>query len=284
MNIEQQHLEATSQLERARASLGEALGQTQDIPPEKVDVERVNEALAKAIREIFAVGKAPFASFESLGHIDQAMEHLRDTLTNLQEVSSQDLALDRATGTIAKTLAMLYPISRTMAQIAQDRAAGEALTPAEAPPPVVPPAAAPPPLPLSPKRPSDTSPTAAPRPSQIARERRDTGRRRLEVDIGMHTATNFFTGFVHDISAGGLFVATYDIWPVGTALNINFTLPPKGIVLSLDGTVRWLREFNERTPDIEPGMGVQFENLKPDAAAAINRYIAEVAPLFYDHE
>jgi Tfp pilus assembly protein PilZ len=81
-----------------------------------------------------------------------------------------------------------------------------------------------------------------------------------------------------------LFVATYDIWPIGTPLSINFTLPPKGPVLCLDGVVRWIREFNESTPDTEPGMGVMFENLSREATDAINRYIAEVPPLFFDQE
>ncbi|MCU0664388.1 MAG: TIGR02266 family protein, partial [Myxococcota bacterium] len=281
----QQHLEATSQLERARASLGEALGQSQDIPPEKVNVEDVNGMLAKAIRELFALGKVPFASIESLEHIDKAMDHLRSTLVLLQDVGSQDPALERAIATVAKTLAMLYPISRTMAQIAHGRGEMDRLAGSDSRLPNAPSFPVDESIPLPPpKEQAQEAPVQAPRPSQVLRDRRDNGRRRLEVDIGLHTMTNFFTGFVHDISAGGLFVATFDIWPVGTPLNINFSLPPKGPVLSVDGVVRWIRDYNERTPDIDPGMGVMFENLTPEAAEAINRYIAEVPPLFYDHE
>ena len=60
---------------------------------------------------------------------------------------------------------------------------------------------------------------------------------------------------------------------MGAKVNVNFSLH-YGPVFSVDGTVRWLREFNEFTPDVVPGMGIQFDNLTddevdPDPAAEV---------------
>jgi uncharacterized protein (TIGR02266 family) len=115
---------------------------------------------------------------------------------------------------------------------------------------------------------------------QIHEDRRSFHRRIVHVDIGIHSDTNFFTGFIQDISNGGLFIATYDVLTIGTELNVNFRLPD-GPVLSLDGVVRWVREYNETT-EVEPGMGIQFENLSPNDSKSINDFILKHPPIFYD--
>ena len=125
-------------------------------------------------------------------------------------------------------------------------------------------------------------PPPTPRPGKKS-ERRKSGRRAMEVDIGIHSETNFFTGFSMDISSGGLFVSTYDVLPVGTELNVNFSLP-HGPVLSLDGTVNWVREYNSTQPDQAPGMGIRFTHISREDEEHINRYISQHDPLFYDNE
>jgi len=129
----------------------------------------------------------------------------------------------------------------------------------------------------APKKPPPT-----PRPEKKP-ERRKSGRRAMEVDIGIHSETNFFTGLSMDISSGGLFVSTYDLLPVGTELNVNFSLP-HGPVLSLDGTVNWVREYNSTRPDQAPGMGIRFTHISREDEEHINRYISQHDPLFYDNE
>jgi hypothetical protein len=46
--------------------------------------------------------------------------------------------------------------------------------------------------------------------------------------------------------------------------------------------VRWLREYNPETPDAPPGMGCEFEDLAPEAQAAIELFIRHRDPLFFD--
>jgi uncharacterized protein (TIGR02266 family) len=151
-----------------------------------------------------------------------------------------------ATSNIAKTLAVLYPISKMQEN--------------------------PPKLPSAPQKTEEKTPEV---------ERRAAPRMEIEAEIGFQSETNFFTGFTEDISTGGIFIATYDTREIGDRLSVNFTLP-NGHLIAADGIVRWVREFNERTPDTMPGMGVQFESLGADDEEAIRGFVAQRQPLFYD--
>lgn len=117
-------------------------------------------------------------------------------------------------------------------------------------------------------------------------ERRRSPRVRLETEVSFESETNFFTGFAEDISDGGLFVATYNLQPIGTEIEVSFTLPD-GRLLNLSGKVRWVRDprdFLDTSGEQQPGMGVQFEGMTEDDKAAIAEFIAARSPLFYDDE
>jgi uncharacterized protein (TIGR02266 family) len=99
--------------------------------------------------------------------------------------------------------------------------------------------------------------------------------------LGDVTCTNFFTGLERDISSGGLFVATFDIYPVGTVVNVEVDMPG-GLVLMGKAKVAWVREHCDAITDLSPGMGVVFKRLTPRAKREINRYIAEHDSLYYE--
>jgi len=231
----------------AKEMLGEALGQIQDIKNPALNVEDVTASIAKAVGALFAVQSSePFEPAHTAG-VCHAMDHLRNTLKLMQDVGGDDPALTSATQTIAKTLAILYPVSKV-----QER---QSLAPERLPSIV------------GQRLPDDP--------------RRSVQRVAIEADIGFQSDNNFFTGFSEDISTGGIFIATFDLRPIGSEMMISFTLPD-GSLVSVDGVVRWLREYNETTPNIEPGMGVQFRNLKPDDETAINSFLSRREPMFYD--
>jgi uncharacterized protein (TIGR02266 family) len=102
----------------------------------------------------------------------------------------------------------------------------------------------------------------------------------LRTNIHMGSDSNFFTGFSTDISAGGIFVATVETVPRGTKVELDITLPG-GRPLRANGVVRWLREPNSHTPDLMPGMGVQFQDLPPELASLISDFVRKREPLFY---
>jgi len=102
----------------------------------------------------------------------------------------------------------------------------------------------------------------------------------MEIAIDFWSDSNFYTGFATDISQGGIFIATVDGPPMGREVDLQFSLP-EGRKLHILGTVRWVRVANDRTPDIFPGVGVQFLYLPAESAAAIRRFVAIREPLFF---
>jgi uncharacterized protein (TIGR02266 family) len=102
----------------------------------------------------------------------------------------------------------------------------------------------------------------------------------MQTNISLGSDSNFFTGFSTDILSGGIFVATVETVPRGTKVEVDFTLPG-GRPLKASGVVRWLREPNSSTPELMPGVGVQFNELLPEVASVISDFVRRREPLFY---
>jgi uncharacterized protein (TIGR02266 family) len=110
--------------------------------------------------------------------------------------------------------------------------------------------------------------------------KRERSRVQMQTNINLGSDSNFFTGFSTDISSGGIFVATVETVPPGTRVDVDFTLPG-GRPLKASGVVRWLREPNNSTPDLMPGVGVQFQELQPEVASLITDFARKREPLFF---
>ncbi|PTL76996.1 TIGR02266 family protein [Vitiosangium sp. GDMCC 1.1324] len=107
-----------------------------------------------------------------------------------------------------------------------------------------------------------------------------SSRVRMQTAIDMRSDSNFFTGFATNISEGGIFVATVQSVPRGTTVDLDFTLPG-GRPMKVSGVVRWTREVNDKTPELMPGLGVQFSNLPPEVVSAISDFVATREPMFF---
>jgi uncharacterized protein (TIGR02266 family) len=238
---------ATEPAARARELLGAALGKIQDIADPEVDASAATASIAKAVGALFSVLKSAPGDPQHVSGVCQAMDHMREALRLMQEVRAEDPALHEATAAMARTLAMLYPISKIQERqsIQVDR------------PPAI----------IGSRLPDDP--------------RRSLPRIAIEADVGFQSDTNFFTGFSEDISTGGIFIATFDHRPIGSKLAINFTLPDGHLVSAL-GVVRWLRDYNDTSPDVHPGMGVQFTGLSEDDRGRIDSFLEKREPMFYD--
>ncbi|MDJ0765269.1 MAG: TIGR02266 family protein [Myxococcota bacterium] len=228
-------------LEQARARLAKAE------KAELGDATTIDATIADAVSILEGV----IASDAEKTDPDKAfdvMDLLKRAMTLLQTAGSTNPNVREASESIAKTLAIMYPVTKL--------AEGPSRIP-EAPYPGI------------------------KQPPPLAAERRRAPRIAIEADIGFQSDTNFFMGFTEDISTGGLFIATYDVREKGSLLSVNFTLPD-GHLISAQGIVRWVREYNETTPDIVPGMGVQFEDLDPNDKEMIYHFIEKRPPIFYD--
>ncbi|MGI5861053.1 MAG: TIGR02266 family protein [Myxococcales bacterium] len=117
-------------------------------------------------------------------------------------------------------------------------------------------------------------------PVAPAHERRLSPRARLQTEVTLGSDSNLFTGFSSDISRGGIFVATCQIMPLGTRVEVGLELP-EGTRIEVRGVVRWSREPNDRFPEVFPGVGIQFTELEEESRRALEAFAARREPLFF---
>jgi uncharacterized protein (TIGR02266 family) len=115
-------------------------------------------------------------------------------------------------------------------------------------------------------------------------ERRTAPRIELEVEVGMETDHNFYTGLTQDISSGGLFVATGIAYSVGDLMTIRFTLPGRKEPIVAEAEVRWVRDSRFMRTDSPEGIGLRFVSLTPEATTSIAAFLERRDSLFYDDE
>jgi uncharacterized protein (TIGR02266 family) len=112
--------------------------------------------------------------------------------------------------------------------------------------------------------------------SERRREDRFTG----EFEVEFLGDTHFTTGLTQDLSEGGVFIATYQRLPIGTAVSLAFDLPG-GLRVEAQGEVRWVRGERE-DGETRPGLGVAFTELGPEALAGIVEYCRGSAARYYE--
>ena len=113
--------------------------------------------------------------------------------------------------------------------------------------------------------------------------RREYDRFSVDLEVSVLSETNFYAGLAENLSAGGLFIATHQLQKVGSTIHLSVRMPESAEVFQIVGEVRWVRVYNE-TSDTPPGLGVRFAELPPGAAAAINQFLGQREPLFFDDE
>jgi uncharacterized protein (TIGR02266 family) len=136
----------------------------------------------------------------------------------------------------------------------------------------------------------DPAPAAAdedvpPEVSSIGEAEGAEGVSSMDVQVGLDTETNFYTGLSQDISTGGVFVATSRIRPVGDQLTLRFSLPDIDVPIVARAEVRWTRDASPLDQgDNPPGMGLRFIDLSAEAKQAIATFLDRRESLFYDDE
>jgi uncharacterized protein (TIGR02266 family) len=121
----------------------------------------------------------------------------------------------------------------------------------------------------------------APVPPPSGREQRVHPRAALSVEVGLHTHDNFYAGVSGDVSAGGIFVATYDPPPIGQEVELTIALPDAQPIVAV-GEVRWLREQSAALDGNSPGCGIAWRRITPEALDAIRRFVAQRDTLLFE--
>jgi uncharacterized protein (TIGR02266 family) len=283
----------------ARENLGRALASLQEdsnIPP---DVLAVAQNIAQAVGALFEAERAS-SEPDGKSSVKSALGFVSQTLALLQEVKGQHRGVQGATEAIATTLSMLFPLSTQPSRMPppmQGGAGAMNIPSAPAAPRIVGqplgndgPTLRDQPVPLTQPRTSQPHAQQAGYqaghaqqqvPQHAPAQQRGPVTKELEVNIGATTESNFYVGFSGEISEGGVFAATYDIQPRGTRVRALVTLPG-GFEKHVIGSVRFVRDPMDLNAESEPGMGIQFDSLDPEARELILRFIRKRPPMFYD--
>jgi hypothetical protein len=106
---------------------------------------------------------------------------------------------------------------------------------------------------------------------------------RVEAELGAHSGTNFYKGLSGNdvIDSGGIFIATYQIPPIGQPLSLRVSMPG-GYEFEALGIVRWTRDTPDSGGDGKPGFGAQFTQITPEGRQLVYRYVRNREPLFHD--
>jgi uncharacterized protein (TIGR02266 family) len=104
-----------------------------------------------------------------------------------------------------------------------------------------------------------------------------------QVEVKPDGAHQFWTGISENISEGGLFVATDTLPRLGERLGVNFLPPGMSEPIHVSGIVRWLRATSLEDRDAPPGFGIEFLDLPAAVVHAIQHYICQNPPLFFEY-
>jgi uncharacterized protein (TIGR02266 family) len=201
-------------------------------------------------------GQALASRHQALGEVRQRITQFRAQMTQLGQTLTTDEKLVQRVVQQAKQAAA----AQVQAEAASEEALGATMI-SSAPPPAL-------------------KQLATPKVPTAVVAKRQSPRVRMQAKVDFESDDNFFNGFSANISDGGLFVATVNVLPLGTSVDIGFTLPT-GDRIECKGVVRWVREVDDKQPDMFPGMGVQFVDLEPRGAQAIENFIQQREPMFY---
>lgn len=110
-----------------------------------------------------------------------------------------------------------------------------------------------------------------------------TDRRQIRYDVDVSVTVDsdnyFIAGFATNLSAGGIFIATPIVHPVGTRFDLAIHLDdgdPRP--LRATGEVRWHRPRDEGSGTPQ-GIGIRFISIDDDGGERINRFLARRKPL-----
>jgi uncharacterized protein (TIGR02266 family) len=95
--------------------------------------------------------------------------------------------------------------------------------------------------------------------------------RQLEVEVQYDGKKQ--TSQTRNISLGGLYLDSLTALPIGTTVQLRFTLPTQPEAVEVAGDVRWI--VKKGTGDAS-GVGIRFQGLRAKDVWALNRFFQSV--------
>ena len=94
--------------------------------------------------------------------------------------------------------------------------------------------------------------------SEEGRERRESGRAALELQVEYDRLNALLSDYTHNISRGGTFIRTDRPLAVGTVLSFTIQAPELGDPIVLRGVIRWVVDTGRASTGRPSGMGIAF--------------------------
>jgi hypothetical protein len=101
------------------------------------------------------------------------------------------------------------------------------------------------------------------------------------VNLGVATDSNLYVNVENRLLDGGVFVASYQTPPLGTAVMLHITLPGN-LEAWAHGEVGMRRDSLDPFEELSPGVYVAFEALTREALALLGRFAAKRTPWLVD--
>lgn len=249
----------------ARELLAPALAELQQSTSPTPLGTRALDCVAAAMSALYGAEREAATEARVTASLRQALDELTRALDALHERTPGLHALDGPATAVARAMALLYPRVRLSERQRRGVVMAESVPSHERRALVA----------MADRIDAEhRAPERTPAP-----ELRTAGHRvRVEVDVGVLSESNFYTGVAADVSAGGVFVSTPTPLPVGTDVALYFSLGD-GATLHAEAVVRWIRA---KTSDLPAGMGVAFTRLSEDDRRTIADFCAHRPPLFHD--
>lgn len=116
---------------------------------------------------------------------------------------------------------------------------------------------------------------------EVSINRREEPRVAVRVGVTMSSDSNLYVGFADNVSEGGLFVATHELLPIGTTLELEFCLPDNDEPICSRAEVRWHRTASDPQNGVLPGFGACFVDVDSADRKRLEQFIDSREPLFH---
>jgi uncharacterized protein (TIGR02266 family) len=106
-------------------------------------------------------------------------------------------------------------------------------------------------------------------------QRRTALRFQVDLELTLQSESTIWIGHAENVSDGGVFVATKELKPIGTEVEMTIKLPGDNMLpVWAVGVVVWIRETSGKA-DAPLGMGIQFRLIADDALRRVRNFIRE---------
>jgi type IV pilus assembly protein PilZ len=109
-------------------------------------------------------------------------------------------------------------------------------------------------------------------------ERRLHERYDTSISVDYSSGDTFLFSYIQNISEMGIFIRSDDPFPIGTILELKFA-PDGQDAIELAGEVTWINPYRPFGDNLNPGMGVRFQELSADMRERIVALVRTVAYL-----